>query len=318
MARFRSILWASLVLLTTAPIVVAQQEAAGVVPNSAAAEKPEALRGVGVQQKIDAELPLDLNFRDEKGETVRLGQFFGERPVLLSFVYYECPMLCTLVLNGLTSALNALAFSAGEEFDVVTVSIDPNEGPELAAAKKQAHLDMYRRPSAAAGWHFLTGDADSIKTLADSVGFTYRYEPELDEFSHPAAIVVLTPQGHVSRYFLGVEYSARDLRFALVEAAANRIGTVVDQALLFCFRYDPATGKYTPAILNIVRLGGIVTILAMAAFIFGSRRRKGPGAGGSSQRGEESGQPTAPTRAALAPLAGKASLAGAAHAGERP
>lgn len=318
MARFRISLWATLLLLGTALVAGAQQQAPGVQPNAAAADKPKGLEGVGVQQKLDAQVPLDLTFRDESGASVRLGQYFGERPVVLSFVYYECPMLCTLVLNGLTSALNALAFSAGTEFDVVTLSIDPKEGPELAAAKKQAHLDIYRRATGAAGWHFLTGDAESIRQLTDAVGFSYRYEPQIDEYSHPAAIVVLTPSGRVSRYFLGVEYSARDLRLGLVEAAANRIGGVVDQALLYCFRYDPATGKYTPAILNLVRLAGVLTILGMAALIIGLQRRGGPGAGGSSQRGEESGQPTAPKSGALAPLGGAPSLAGAAHAGERP
>lgn len=237
---------------------------------------PRPLREVGIDQKLDAQVPLDLVFRDERGEVVSLGQYFNSgRPVILTLVYYECPMLCTLVLNGLVSALRALSFGVGEQFDIVTVSFDPNETPSLALAKKTAYLTEYRRPAAADGWHFLTGEASPIERLASSVGFRYRYDDDARQFAHAAAILVLTPDGRVARYFYGVEYSPRDLRFALVEAAAGRIGSAVDQLLLYCFRYDPHTGKYSAVVLNVVRLGGVLTVLALLAFIAAALRREG-------------------------------------------
>ena len=235
---------------------------------------PDALRGIGIDQRLGESVPLDLTFRDEAGEMVRLGSYFGARPVVLALVYYECPMLCTLVLNGLVSSLKALSFDAGREFDVVAVSFDPDETPELAAAKKETYLDSYRRPNAAEGFHFLTGDEESIRRLAAAVGFRYRYDPASDEFAHAAGITVLTPSGVIARYFYGVEYAPRDLRLGLIEAADEKIGSHVDQLMLFCFRYDPATGRYSAAVLNLVRLGGILTVLAFAGFVIVARSRE--------------------------------------------
>jgi protein SCO1/2 len=236
--------------------------------------RPPALREVAIDQRLDAQVPLDLAFRDESGTPVSLGRYFGRRPVILTLVYYQCPMLCTLVLNGLVRALRVLAFDPGREFEIVTVSFNPRETPELAATKKATYLGEYDRPGAAAGWHFLTGDADAIERLARAVGFHYTYVPEEQQFAHAAAIMVLTQDGRVARYFFGLEYSPRDLRFGLIDAADRKIGTAVDHLLLYCYRYDPATGKYGAIAMNLVRAGGLVTVLALAGFVFVMRRRE--------------------------------------------
>jgi protein SCO1/2 len=234
---------------------------------------PPQLQGVGIDQNLDAQVPLDLTFRDESGAAVRLQQYFHKgKPVILNLVYYECPMLCTLVLNGLTSALRALSFDVGKQFEIVTVSFSPEETPELAASKKKTYLDEYRRPGADEGWHFLTGEVAAIERLASTVGFRYRYDPTIKQFAHAAAIMVLTPKGRVARYFYGVEYSPRDLRLGLIEAAENRIGNPIDQLLLYCFHYDPATGKYSATILSILRVAAAATVLALVGFIVGSGR----------------------------------------------
>ena len=235
---------------------------------------PAALRGVEIRQRLNERVPLDLPFRDEAGRAVRLGDFFGKRPVVLALVYYECPMLCTQVLNGLASALGAISFDAGREFDVVTVSFDPRETPRLAADKKRTYLARYRRPGAAEGWHFLTGDAPAIAALTEAVGFRYRFDPATGQFAHGSAVFVLTPGGTLSRYLYGIEYPPRDLRLAIVESAAGRIGTPVDQVLLYCFHYDPTTGRYGAVAMNIIRLGGIVTVAALSLFLIASWRRE--------------------------------------------
>lgn len=248
--------------------------------NSVVDSRPAPLRQVAIEQRLDAAVPLDLAFRDESGAAVTLGQYFGKRPVILSLVYYECPMLCTLVLNGMVRALRALTFDPGQEFDIVTVSFNPRDTPELAAKKKATYLGEYDRPGAAAAWHFLTGDAAAIERLARAVGFQYTYVPEEKQFAHAAAIMVLTPDGHLSRYFFGVEYSPRDLRFGLIDAAERKIGTAVDHLLLYCYRYDPATGKYGAVAMNLVRASGVLTILAFATFVVVMRRRDRNGGGG--------------------------------------
>jgi protein SCO1/2 len=235
---------------------------------------PEPLRDVGIDQRLGERVPLDLALRDESGAAVRLGDYFGRTPVILSLAYYDCPMLCTLVLNGMVRALNALPFDVGDRFAVVTVSIDPQETPALAAAKKEVYLGNYRRPGAAAGWHFLTGEADALARLADAVGFRYRRDERSGDFAHAAGIMVLTPDGTIARYLLGVEYAPRDLRLALVEAAEGRIGSIVDQLLLFCFQYDASMGRYSAAIMNIVRLGGLLTLIALVVGIVMMRRRE--------------------------------------------
>jgi protein SCO1/2 len=229
---------------------------------------PPALREVGVTQKPDAPLPLELTFVDEDGREVTLADYFrDDRPVLLSLVYYRCPMLCNLVLDGLVDTLEEIDWVPGEQFEIVTLSIDVTDTPKLAAAKKATYLSAYGRPQAAGGWHFLTGEQEAIDAVADAVGFRYRYLPNEREFAHPAALFVLTPEGRVSRYLFGVNNDPRDLRLALVEAADGGIGSIVDQFLLYCYSYDAETGKYTPVAWRIMRLGGIVTLLALGAVI---------------------------------------------------
>ncbi|HSR66417.1 MAG TPA: SCO family protein [Acidobacteriota bacterium] len=241
------------------------------MPNSET--PPEKRQGVGIDQNLDAALPLDLEFVDEEGRPVKLGAYFRQKPVILAMVYYECPMLCTLVLNGLLRGLSPLQFSAGEEFDVVAVSIDPGETAALAKAKRAEYVKLYDRESGGRGWHFLTGDEENIRKLAEVVGFNYRYDSETDLYIHASGLMMATPEGRLSRYFYGIEYPPRDLRLALVESSQGKIGSPVDQLLLYCFSYDPTLGKYTMVVMNVLRLGGILTILAVAAFIIVSYRR---------------------------------------------
>ena len=228
---------------------------------------PDILREVGIEQRLQAQIPLDLVFRDETGRQVQLGDYFSAKPVILTLAYYNCPNLCTLVLNGLVRALRALSFTAGEQFTVVTLSIDPRDTPALAAAKKAQYLRQYGSPAAATGWHFLTGESEAIQRLTDTVGFRYTYDAEQDQFAHASGIMLLTPQGVLARYFYGIEYAPRDLRLGLVEAAANRIGSPIDQLLLYCYHYDPRTGRYSLGILNVIRLAGLVTVLTLGAFL---------------------------------------------------
>ena len=235
--------------------------------------RPPALRGVGIEQHLNQQVPLDLTFRNEAGEPVTLRSLMRGKPVILSLAYYQCPMLCTLVLNGLVGAMRALPFDAGNEFDVITVSFDPKDTPELAAKKKATYLGEYRRQGAEQGWHFLTGDEASIKALTDAVGFRYNYLPEKGQFAHAAGIMVLTPSGVLSRYFYGVEFAPRDVKFGLMEAANGKIGSPVDQLMLFCFQYDPATGRYTTVVLNAIRVGGVLTLVALGLFMARSWRR---------------------------------------------
>jgi protein SCO1/2 len=236
-------------------------------PARADTQLPASLQGVGFDQRLNEQVPLDAAFKDEDGQTVTLGDYFGSKPVILVLAYYRCPMLCTQVLNGLVRALLDVPLEMGQDFEVVTVSFDPRETPELAAAKKKSYLERYGRPGAEAGWHFLTGEQESISRLTKAVGFRYRYDARSDQFAHASGIMVLTPQGKVARYFYDVSYSPRDLRLGLVEASQNRIGSPVDQVLLFCFHYDPAEGKYGAAVLNIIRVGGVLTVLAIGGFI---------------------------------------------------
>lgn len=271
MRRLASI---SAALLLSAAAALAQPlepAPAGIVR---ADEKPVALRDIGIDQRLDAAVPLDLPFRDEVGRAVRLSDYFGKRPVILALVYYNCPMLCTQVLNGIVSALRVMSLDAGRDFDVVAVSFDAREKPADAAAKKNAYLTRYQRPGSDAGWHFLTGDREPIATLARAVGFRFRYDAEHDQFAHASAIFVLTPGGRLSRYFYGIEYAPRDLRLALVESSAGRIGNPADQVLLYCFHYDPATGKYGAAVVHIVRLAGLATVLVLGVSILWMSRRR--------------------------------------------
>jgi protein SCO1/2 len=229
---------------------------------------PPGLEGVGIDQRLNEQVPLNLTFKDEQGTTVKLGDYFHDgRPVILNLVYYQCPMLCTEVLNGLTSALKVIKFVPGDQFEIVTLSIDPRETPQLAANKKQMYLKRLGNPDAAKGWHFLTGEQSQIAALASAVGWHYRYDPKLDQFAHAAGIILITPQGKIAQYYYGVEYSAKDMRLGIVEASQNRIGSLADEVLLYCYHYDPRTGRYGATITNIVRLAGVITVFVLGAAI---------------------------------------------------
>ena len=234
----------------------------------------QVVQRVGIDQRLGAQVPLDLVFRDERGATVTLGSFFGKKPVVLALVYYECPMLCNQVLNGLTQSMKVMSFDVGREFDVLVVSFDPSEGSRLAAAKKASYISRYGRDGAAEGWHFLTGREASIAALARSVGFRYEWMDQSKQWAHGAGIMVLTPGGVVSRYFYGIEFGVRDLRLGLVEASNNRIGGMVDQIRLLCYQYDPMTGKYGLVVLTSIRAGGVITVAALGLFITIMLRRE--------------------------------------------
>lgn len=241
------------------------------VPASA---MPPVLREVGFDQRLNERVPLDITLRDEQGRTVTLGEFFGARPVVLTLVYYECPMLCTQVLGSLAGALTTLTLEPGRDFEIVTVSFNPAETPALAAAKKADYLERYRRPGAEKAWHFLTGDEASIGRLTGAVGFRYVYDQDVRQYAHPSGITVLTPDGRLSHYLYGIEYGPRDLRLALVDASAGRIGTAVDQLLLYCYHYNPATGRFGFVVMTVVRVAGAATVACLAAFIVLARRRE--------------------------------------------
>lgn len=237
---------------------------------------PTALREVRIDQKLNQQLPLDLVFRDESGEQVKLGKYFGQKPVVLALVYYDCPMLCTQILNGMVTTFRVLPFQIGKEFDVVTISFDPRENAALAATKKKVYIDYLqdeKQAGANSGWHFLTGDPANIERIADAIGFRYRWDEATKQFAHASAIMVATPEGKLSHYFYGVSYSARDLRFGLIEASQHKIGSLSEQLSLYCYMYDPATGKYGAAVMRVMRITGVLTLLGIVAMIFLLRPR---------------------------------------------
>ncbi len=230
--------------------------------------KPPGLEHVGIDQLLGEQVPLDLQFRDETGKTVKLADYFKSgKPVIVNLVYYQCPMLCGEVLQGMSAAVKVLKFTPGKEYEVVTVSIDPREGPDLAVAKKQSVMERLGRPGAEKGWHFLVGDQPNIDALAKSIGWHYQYDPKINQFAHAAGIVLVTPEGKIAQYYYGVEYSARDLRLGIIEASQNKVGSLADQVLLYCYHYDPRTGKYGAVVTNIVRLGGLVTVFLLGGFL---------------------------------------------------
>ncbi len=232
------------------------------------------LNKVGFDQNLNAQIPLGLTFRDETGRSVTLGDYFGKRPVILALVYYRCPMLCGEELKGLARSLRPLSISVGKDFDIVVVSIDPTETPELASAKKSTFVDRYDRPGSEGGWHFLTGEEPAIAALASTVGFRYTYSPETKLYAHAAGIVVTTPTGRLSRYLYGIDYSPKDLQFALIESSAGKIGTPIARLLLFCYHYDPSTGKYSLAIVGLLQVFGTATALLVGTYVVLSLRRE--------------------------------------------
>ncbi len=237
------------------------------------AYSPPALKGVGFDQRLNQQIPLDVRFTDETGKPVQLGDYFGKKPVILVLAYYQCPRLCTLVLNGLVQGMLEMPLDVGKDFNVVTVSFDPREKWQLAASKKESYLRRYGRPGAENGWHFLTGEQDQIKRLTEAAGFRYRFDPVQNQFIHASGIMILTPTGKISRYFYDVHYPGRDLRLGLVEASNNKIGSPVDQILLYCFHYDATVGRYTASIMNIIRVMGVGTMLVICGFVVFLQRR---------------------------------------------
>jgi protein SCO1 len=242
----------------------------------------ETFREIGFDQNLGAQVPLDLAFRDESGRPVRLAELMRGRPTILTLVYYECPMLCNEVLNSLLRSLNALSFDVGDQFDVITVSIDPGESPKLAAHKKALYLERYNRKGAERGWHFLTGPQSSIDRLAKAVGFRYAYDAPSDQYAHAAGIMLLTPEGKIARYYFGISYPAKDLRLGLIEASDGKVGSPIDQILLLCYHYDPKTGKYNLAIMRILQVLGCATAASLGTFMLvmlrRDRTRPGPSA----------------------------------------
>jgi protein SCO1/2 len=265
----RSLLSASAGILLSLALTAAAagQTMSNGIMGAPANVRPPHLENVGITQHLDAQIPPNLTFVDDTGHTVMLGEYFGKKPLILNLVYYNCTMLCGEELAGLTAAMKLIKFDIGKEFEVVTVSFNPSETPEIAAAKKKDFIARYGRPGAASGWHFLTGSADSINALTKAVGFQYQYDPKTNQYAHATAIMVLTPQGHISRYLYGVDFPPKDLRLGLVEASQQKIGNPVDQVLLYCYHYDPATGKYGAVVSNVLKLGGAITIVFLGGLL---------------------------------------------------
>lgn len=243
-------------------------------PGAPSTSMPKPLSEIGFDQNIGQQLPLDATFRDEDGRTVTLGSFYGQRPVILGFVYYECPMLCTQVLNAIASTVTALSLDAGRDFELVLVSFDPRETPAQATAKKAEYLARYRRPGGENGWHFLTGDEPQIRRVTQAAGYRYTWDDQTQQFAHPTGIIVTTPDGRNARYLFGIEYGPRDVKFALVEASEGRVGSVVDSLLLYCYHYDPMTGRYGIYIMRALRIAGVTTVLFIGTFIVVMVRRE--------------------------------------------
>ena len=240
---------------------------------------PEALQEVGIEQRLGEALPLDTVVTNAEGQSVKFSSVFeGRRPVILALVYYECPMLCNEVLNGLTGSLKGISLDAGKDFDVVALSFDARENntPGLAKNKKAAYMERYGRPGSEKGWHFLTASQESIDAIANAAGFKYRWDEKSKQFAHAGGVMVVTPEGKMSRYFYGVDYSPRDLKLGLMESADNKVGSAADKLLLYCYHYDPSTGKYGLAILNLIRAGAVMTLLGLGAmgFVFWRRGKK--------------------------------------------
>jgi protein SCO1 len=264
--RLNSISVASILSLALLSASAAAQINSGVM-SAPANTRPPRLENVGIAQHLDAQVPPDLIFRDDTGKTVKLGDYFGRKPIILNLVYYNCTMLCGEALAGLASAMRLIKFDVSNEFDVVTVSFDPRETPDMAAAKKIDYVKRYGRPNAASGWHFLTGQPDAISALTKTVGFQYQYDAQSKQYAHATAIMVLTPQGRISRYFYGVDFPPKDLRMGLVEASQGKIGNAVDAVLLYCYHYDPGTGKYGAMVSNILRLAAAATMVLLGGLL---------------------------------------------------
>ncbi|MDR3773468.1 MAG: SCO family protein [Terracidiphilus sp.] len=290
---------ALLALALAAPALMAQVSRYDEKEMGPVNDKPPALlNGVGIAQNLNAQLPLSLTFTDDQGQQVQLGNYFGKRPAILALVYYQCPMLCSEELNGLTGALQMVNFVPGKDFDVIVVSIDPSEGTDLAAAKKRSYLKRYGHPNTAGGWHFMTGTQANIDALTKAVGFGYVKIPgpdgKLTQFAHASSIQIVTPEGKLAQYYMGVEYSPKDLRLGLVEASANRIGSPVDNILTYCYHYDPKTNKHSLIVARVVQLGGLVTVFSLGGFMLVMFRRDSRAGDGTEGNGSNTTNGTAP------------------------
>jgi protein SCO1 len=263
---------AAAALLLVASSVRAQAVPAAIGPS--ASMLPGPLQNVGFEPSLNGQMPLDLPFRDETGRDIKLRQYFGQKPVVLAFVYYGCPMLCDQVQQGVVGALRMLTFNPGRDYEVVFVSFDPNETPAMAAEKKEKDLAHFRRPETNSAWHFLTGPKESIDAVTKAANFRYTYDTKSNLFAHASGVLLLTPDGRISRYFYGVEYPGRDMRLGLIDASAGKIGSPIDHVLLFCYHYDPSSATYSASILKIMRLGGVLTIVCLVGGIWISRRRE--------------------------------------------
>ena len=272
MKKARHFIGIALLLLAAGTALHAQAVPGNTAP--AASAMPAVLRNVGFEPPLNGPMPLDLPFRDETGRSVQLRQYFGQKPVVLAFVYYGCPMLCDQVEQGVVGVLRMLSFNPGRDYDVVFVSFDSRETPEMAAEKKKKALAHFRRPETDSGWHFLTGSKESIEAATKAANFRFSFDAKNNLFAHASGVLLLTPDGHISRYFYGIEYPGRDMRLGLVDASAGKIGSPIDHVLLFCYHYDPAAATYSASILKIIRLAGVLTILCLVGGILISRRRE--------------------------------------------
>jgi len=273
--QIRSLIAGTVLLLFASAGVWAQAAPKGELGQTASNQKPSILDQVGIDQHLNQQIPLDLDFVDEHGQRVLLRQYFGQKPVIMTMVYFQCPMLCSQVLSGLTFTLNGMSsFNVGREFSVVTVSFDPRDKAQDAQENKERYIKRYRRAGSEEGWHFLTGKKEQIDALAQALGFRYAWDPEVQQYAHASGIMLLTPDGHIAQYYYGIEYAPRDLRLGIVEASKGRIGTIVDQLLLYCYHYDPTKGKYGAAIFNILRISALGTVLVLGGFMFVMLRRE--------------------------------------------
>jgi protein SCO1 len=265
----------AVLLICASACVWAQEAPKGELGQAPPDQKPAILQKVGIEQHLNQQIPLDLAFQDETGQPVSLRQYFGKRPVVVTMVYFQCPMLCSEVMSGVTATLNALtSYNVGRDFDVLTVSFDPRDTPAAATQSKQRYIKRYRRTGSEQGWHFLVGKQDQIDQLAQALGFHYQWDPENQQFAHASGIMLLTPDGRIAQYYYGIEYPPTDLRLGIVEASKGKIGTLADEILLFCYHYDPRQGKYGAAIFNILRLSALTTVLALGGVLFLLYRRE--------------------------------------------
>lgn len=280
--KTRNLIASLLLLLLAAPCAWTQAAPKGELGQSVPNQKPAILQNVGIDQHLNQQIPLDLNFIDENGQPVKLGQYFGQKPVIITMVYFTCPMLCSQVLSGLTYTLNGMpSFNVGREFNIVTVSFDPRDTAQAAMENKERYLKRYRRAGSDQGWHFLVGKKDQIDALAQALGFRYAWDPENEQFAHASGIMLLTPDGHIAQYYYGIEYDPRFVHLGLVEASKGKIGSFVDQILLYCYHYDPRQGRYGAAIFNILRISALATVLALGGFMLIMLRREHSSARGN-------------------------------------